>query len=141
MLSRRSGLEFFVPEGYSGQFTKSRNECKSDMTLPKAEQRVLETPHGKAIGASYRWEGGQYCAIHTERGLVGCGIFSVECADEFNMAFAIAKGTPQSLLIEPEDLYQAKIVAVSRAAQQMGITRGMTGLEAVEKMLAGPSAQ
>ncbi len=109
------------------------------MLLPKAEQRLLETPYGEAIGAAYRWEGGQYCVIHTANGLVGCGVFSIECADEFNMAFAIAKGTPQAPLLEPEDLYDAKIVAASKAAQQMGISTGMTGLEAVEKMLTTPA--
>ena len=90
----------------------TRNESKSKMTLPEAKQRVLETPHGKAIGASYRWEGGQYCAIHTARGLVGCGVFSVECADEFNMAFAVAKRTPQHgwfILIAVTKNYFSKI--------------------------------
>ena len=100
-----------------------------------AEQRTLETAHGTAIGASYRWDGGQYCAIHTPRGVVGCGIYDMGCADEFDMAFAIAKGTPENPLCEPEDLYDAKIVAITNAAGALGITVGMTGLEALEKML------
>ncbi|MBL4886404.1 MAG: DUF1805 domain-containing protein [Planctomycetaceae bacterium] len=104
--------------------------------LPKAEHRQLETPFGSAIGAAYQWEGGQYCAIHTSRGLIGCGVYSIECANEFNMAFAIAKGTPQHPLFEPEDLYEAKIIAVSQAAQDMGISTGMTGIQALEKMLS-----
>lgn len=105
-------------------------------TLPHAVQRTLDTPHGSAIGASYRWPGGQYCAIHTSRGIVGCGIFDVHVAGEFGMAVAIAKGTPAKPLVEPEDLYQAKIVAVSEPARQLGISPGMTGMEALEKMLA-----
>lgn len=104
-------------------------------TLPHAVQRTLDTPHGSAIGASYRWPGGQYCAIHTGRGIVGCGIFDVHVAGEFGMAVAIAKGTPAKPLVEPEDLYQAKIVAVSEPARQLGINPGMTGMEALEKML------
>ncbi len=103
-------------------------------TLPQAQQKTLELPFGQAVGASYSWNGGQYCAIHTSQGVVGCGIYDVECADEFNMAFAVAKGTPHHPLREPEDLYEAKIVAVSKAAAQLGITTGMTGLEALEKM-------
>jgi uncharacterized protein YunC (DUF1805 family) len=35
----------------------------------------------------------------------------------------------------PEDLYDAKIVAVSNAAVEMGIEVGMTGMSALEKML------
>ena len=101
----------------------------------RAEQRTLDTPHGSAIGASYSWDGGQYCAIHTARGVVGCGIYDMNCASEFGMAFAIAKGTPEIPLRKPEDLYGAKIVAISNAAGDLGIAVGMTGLEALEKML------
>jgi uncharacterized protein YunC (DUF1805 family) len=103
--------------------------------LPIAEQRQLNTPHGPAVGASYRWHGGQYCAIHTARGVVGCGIFDLASADVFGMAFAIARGTPAKPLCEPEDLYEARIVGVSVAARKLGIAEGMTGMEAVRRML------
>jgi uncharacterized protein YunC (DUF1805 family) len=106
------------------------------MQLPRAEHRDLETPFGTAIGAAYQWNGGQYCSIHTARGVIGCGIFDIDCADEFDMAFAIAKGTPEHPLREPEDLYEARIVALSAAAARLGISKGMTGLEALQKMLA-----
>ena len=104
--------------------------------FPEASQRILETPHGKAVGASYRWEGGQYCAIHTGRGVVGCGIYDIACADEFGMAFALAKGTLENPLREPEDLYEATIVRVSGPARALDITEGMTGMEALARMLA-----
>lgn len=104
--------------------------------LPQAEQRVLETPHGRVVGASYQWDGGQYCAIHTARGVIGCGIYDLACADEFGMAFAIAKGTPEIPLREPEDLYDATLVGVSRAAAEMGIRTGMNGREALARMLS-----
>jgi uncharacterized protein YunC (DUF1805 family) len=103
--------------------------------LPEASQRILETPSGPVVGASYRWQGGQYCAIHTARGVVGCGIFDLACADVFDMAFAIARGTPEHPLREPEDLLGAKIVGVSAAASALGVTVGMTGNEAIAQML------
>jgi uncharacterized protein YunC (DUF1805 family) len=103
--------------------------------LPTASQRTLDTPYGQAIGASYNWDGGQYCAIHTDKGIVGCGIYDIACADEFGMAIAIAKGTPDNPLREPEDLYEAKIVAASQAAAKLGITAGMTGMQALARML------
>ena len=109
------------------------------MQLPKAEHRNLQTPYGEAIGAAYEWDGGQYCAIHTDRGVVGCGIYDINCADEFGMAFAIARGTPEHPLREPEDLYDARIVACSSAASRLGIIEGMTGLEALQKMLESES--
>ncbi|MEZ6062199.1 MAG: DUF1805 domain-containing protein [Planctomycetaceae bacterium] len=109
--------------------------------LPKAEHRELTTDFGTAVGASYAWNGGQYCAIHTSRGVVGCGIYDIECANKFGMAFAIARGTPDHPLREPEDLYEARIVAVSGAAEQLGIAPGMTGLEALRRMLQADSDQ
>jgi uncharacterized protein YunC (DUF1805 family) len=105
--------------------------------LPEATQRTLETPFGPVIGASYRWQGGQYCAIHTARGVVGCGIFDLACADVFSMSFAIARGTPEHPLCEPEDLFDARIVGVSAAAHCQGVRPGMTGLDAVRQMLQG----
>ena len=109
------------------------------MTTPTAEQRELSTPHGIVIGASYAWDGGQYCVIHTPRGVVGCGIFDIACANTFGMAYAIARGTPEHPLRKPEDLYDASLVDVSEAAQQLGIRPGMTGMQAIEKLMADPS--
>ena len=39
------------------------------MSLPIAQNRTLEFAGGQAIGSTYQWPGGQYCAIHTAKGL------------------------------------------------------------------------
>jgi uncharacterized protein YunC (DUF1805 family) len=106
------------------------------MELPTARNTTLDFNGGHAIGTSFRWPGGQYCAIHTARGLVGCGIYDIRICNEFNLAVAIARGTPARPLCEPEDLFEAKILEVSDAAQKLGVAVGMTGREAVEAMLA-----
>ena len=106
------------------------------MDLPVAVNRTLDFKAGQAIGSTYQWPGGQYCAIHTAHGLVGCGIYDIRSANEFNLAVAIARGTPQKPLREPEDLFNAKILEVSKAAESLGVMPGMTGREAVEKMLS-----
>lgn len=100
-----------------------------------AEHRVIRSDAGEAVGAEYAWNGGQYCAIHTHRGVVGCGVYDLACADEFGLAIAIAKGTPAHPLRRPEDLLRASIVGASRRAGEMGITPGMTGAEAMDAML------
>ena len=71
-----------------------------------ANQRVIKTPHGEVLGCSYHWPGGQYCAIHTDRGVIGCGLYDCSIATRFGMAVAIARGTPESPLREPEDRQQ-----------------------------------
>lgn len=109
-------------------------------SLPRTITRPLQFENGCAIGISNRWRHGQYCSILTEIGIVGCGIYDVKTAGEFGQAIAIAKGTPQSPLVDPEDLFEARIVDLTPAALALGIKPGMSGREAVERMLAASEA-
>src|SRR5262245_49386252 len=104
--------------------------------LPRTTSRSIQFQNGIAVGISNRWHKGQYCTLLTEAGLVGCGIYDVKTAAEFGQAVAIAKGTPQKPLVEPEDLFDAKIVDATPRAKELGIQVGMTGREAVEILLA-----
>lgn len=104
--------------------------------LPQTTVRPLQFSNGCAVGLSHRWHKGQYCTILTQAGLVGCGIYDCKTAAEFGQAIAIARGTPAKPLVEPEDLFEAKIVEATPQAQALGIRLGMTGQEAVELMLA-----
>ena len=103
--------------------------------IPKTVSRELSFENGKAVGISNRWNKGQYCSILTAAGIVGCGIYDISTAAEFDMALAIAKGTPENPLVEPEDLFNAKIVNLTPRAKDYGIEIGMTGKQAVELML------
>ena len=103
--------------------------------LPRTTSRELRFENGTAIGVSNRWERGQYCSILTKSGIVGCGIYDLKVAAEFGQAIAIARGTPAKPLVEPEDLFEAKIVDATPQAKSLGISPGMTGREAVEIML------
>ncbi len=104
--------------------------------LPRIISRPLQFKNGCAIGVSNRWKDGQYCTILTEAGLVGCGIYDVKTAAHFGQAVAIARGTPQKPLVDPEDLFDAKIVDATPQAEALGVRVGMTGREAVELFLA-----
>ncbi len=103
--------------------------------LPLTTIQPMQFTHGCASGMSHRWRNGQYCAIMTEAGIVGCGIYDLHTASEFNLGIAIAKGTPAKPLVTPDDLLDALIVGVTQEAQRMGIRVGMPGREAVELML------
>jgi len=104
--------------------------------LPRTISRPIQFKNGCVVGISNRWHKGQYCVIMTEAGLVGCGIYDVKTAGEFGQAIAIARGTPQNPLVNPEDLFDAKIVDATPRAKELGIQIGMTGREAVELLLA-----
>lgn len=103
--------------------------------LPRHESREMTFEHGKAIGVSNKWVQGQYCSILTAAGIVGCGIYDMKTPAEFGQAIAIARGTPQNPLVEPEDLLDARIVDCTPKAKSYGIEIGMTGRQAVELML------
>jgi len=111
-----------------------RPRSSSD-AIPRTVSRELKFANGSAIGVSNRWDKGQYCSILTEAGIVGCGIYDLETAAEFSLAIAICKGTPARPLVEPEDLFDSKIVGATPQAEAMGIRKGITGKEAVELML------
>src|SRR6187455_2968757 len=104
--------------------------------LPSITHREMRFENGTAIGLAQRWNAGQCCAIQTAAGIVGCGIYDLHTPAEFGQAIAIARGTPANPLAEPEDLLAAKIVGCTPKAESLGIRTGMTGREAVEKMLS-----
>ncbi len=108
--------------------------------LPRTIARPIQFRNGCAIGISNRWRQGQYCTILTEAGLVGCGIYDVKTAAEFGQAVAIARGTPQKPLVNPEDLFDALIVEATPQALALGVRVGMTGRDAVELLLAASQA-
>ena len=70
-------------------------------------------------------------------GIVGCGIYDMKTPAEFGQAIAIARGTPQNPLVEPEDLLKARIVDCTPKAKTYGIQIGMTGREAVKAGVGG----
>src|SRR5260370_18001355 len=104
-------------------------------SIPRTVRRDMQFAHGQAIGISNRWDKGQYCSILTTAGIVGCGIYDLVTPAEFDQAIAIARGTPANPLVEPEDLLEARIVGLTPKAASFGIAVGMSGREAVERML------
>jgi len=112
-----------------------------DDNLPRTISRPIHFQNGIAIGISNRWQNGQYCTLLTQAGLVGCGIYDIKTAAEFGQAVAIARGTPQKPLVEPEDLFDAKIVDATPKARELGVRVGMTGRDAVEMLLAVSSTK
>lgn len=103
--------------------------------LPYSVHKPMQFENGIALGISNRWHQGQYCSILTRAGIVGCGIYDIETANRFGQAIAIARGTPEHPLVDPEDLLDARIVDATGPAREIGIEIGCAGRQAVEKML------
>lgn len=67
--------------------------------------------------------------IGAEKGFLGCGYLNVEIANKVNDVCAIVTGVKT-----PDDMLEAKVVAVSNAAAELGIKEGMSGKEALVLM-------
>lgn len=78
---------------------------------------TIPTPHASLL------------VIRAPKGLLGCGYINVEIADKLDDAAAIVSGVKTY-----EDMLNATVKAVSQAAAILGITVGMTGLDALKKM-------
>ena len=68
--------------------------------------------------------------IRAARGLLGCGYISVDTAAKVGDALAVVSGVSGY-----DDMLRAPVKAVSPAAEALGIRPGMTGRDALLKML------
>ena len=68
--------------------------------------------------------------IKAPRGFLGCGYFSLETAEKLGDAAVIVKGVKNF-----DDMLAAQVKGQSPAAAAVGITAGMTGREALLKLI------
>ena len=101
----------------------------------KITVKNIKTGYGKAKGLSVEWNNGQYCAIITPKGQIGCGIYDIRVMKGFGMVGAIARGIPKKPLKRPEDLLKSKIIGLTPSASRLGIRKGMTGMQALKILL------
>lgn len=71
-------------------------------------------------------------AIRAEHGLLGCGYISLETAAKVGDALAVVSGVASY-----DDMLAAAVKAVSPAAEALGVRPGMTGRDALLKMMRG----
>lgn len=92
------------------------------------------TKDSPALGLQVAWSDAQFVMIVAEKGLVSCGVIDKEVMNRFGAAIAIARGTPEKPLKTTDDLLCAAIVEVTEKAAAYGITPGMSGREALERL-------
>lgn len=67
--------------------------------------------------------------IKGSKGVLGCGYFDIEVANKVNEVIAVVSGVKNF-----DDMLSARVVKVSRAAIEEGISLGMSGKAALLKM-------
>jgi uncharacterized protein YunC (DUF1805 family) len=73
--------------------------------------------------------------IVAPKGLVACGAIDIEVMEKFNFAVTVSEGTPEHPLVTPDDLLKAKVMKLTKRAEELGIKIGMTGKEALGKLV------
>ncbi|MFX1452211.1 MAG: DUF1805 domain-containing protein [Promethearchaeota archaeon] len=89
----------------------------------------------KILGVSCSWPEGQLVFILSRRGIIACGAIDAEVLDKFNFAVTVSEGTVEKPLVTPDDLLKAKVMKLTKKAKELGIKIGMSGKEALEKLV------
>ena len=90
----------------------------------------IELDGKRAHGVLINLPGVPLVLAYGERGFVMCGYLNVEVAEKLGVAAAMVRGVSTV-----KDLLQADVQACTRAAAERGVRVGMSGKEALEKLL------
>ena len=97
---------------------------------------MQETPSQELTCGSHSYEAyristgkANLLMIKGHKGFLGCGYFNIEVADKIGEAVALVTGVKNF-----GDMLNAKVFAVSAAAQGLGVKLGDSGQEALEKL-------
>ena len=69
-----------------------------------------------------------------EKGIVGCGAIDVIALEKFKIAGAKVRPTSSASVSSIEELLTGEIVALNQFAQNVGITIGMSGKDALIRL-------
>lgn len=90
----------------------------------------IELGNGSAIGLKFDMEHAPLLVIKANKGFVMCGYLNMDVANKMNDVAVRVTGVNNF-----DDVLNAKAVDVSKAAQDIGITVGMSAKEALEMMV------
>jgi uncharacterized protein YunC (DUF1805 family) len=78
---------------------------------------------------------GSFMFVVAGDALLTCGAFDAEVLDHFGFLMARVRGTEAHPLKEFEDMLKAKVDRFTSKAGALGVVEGISGLEALERML------
>ncbi|MEW6592656.1 MAG: DUF1805 domain-containing protein [Candidatus Hadarchaeota archaeon] len=93
------------------------------------ETEEIKIGSGKALGVKVELKGAPLVLIAAGKGYVMCGYLNLDTAEKLGQAAAIVRGVKTF-----GDILKAEIAEVTSGAKALGVKKGMSGLEALEKM-------
>ena len=95
----------------------------------KKMNKSIEIDGAFFTGAAIATPNATLLVITGANGLLGCGYLSVATANKLNDALAVVRGVANF-----DDMLAAAVCEVSDAAAKLGVTVGMSGLDALKLM-------
>ncbi|MEW6592275.1 MAG: DUF1805 domain-containing protein [Candidatus Hadarchaeota archaeon] len=93
------------------------------------ETKEIKIGRGKALGVKVELKGAPLVLIAAEKGYVMCGYLNLETAERLGQAAAIVRGVKTF-----DDVLNAEIAETTSGAKALGVKKGMSGREALERM-------
>lgn len=90
----------------------------------------IKLKNGTALGIKIDMATAPLLLIKANKGFVMCGYLNIATANKLNDVAAKVSGVKSF-----EDVLNAKIIEVTEKARSLGIVEGLTGREALEKMV------
>ena len=94
------------------------------------EIQQLELRGGTALGVRVELPRAPLVLVRARKGFAMCGYLNLEAVDRAGEVAVRVTGVRNF-----EDVLQAKVAGVSQKARELGINEGMSGREALERML------
>ncbi|MFZ1126830.1 YunC family protein [Methanoregula sp.] len=98
------------------------------------EKITVHLPHKDAEGIVIPLGPANLVAIITDVGLVGCGAFDVAALDSFSYPAAKVRPATGPSIVNTNDILTGIVKETNRGAMGRGITNGMTGKQALERL-------
>jgi uncharacterized protein YunC (DUF1805 family) len=94
----------------------------------------VDLTRGMAIGAMLELPKTRVLTISTQKGYIMCGVLNVPALDGLHPERKIIAARVTGVR-EIDDLLHAKVTEATKEAELLGVKPGMTGQEALERML------
>lgn len=98
--------------------------------MSEISTEVIDFKGGKALGVLIEMGTAPLVLIKAPKGFVMCGYLNMQTANRLGDAAALVKGVKSF-----DDVLNAKVVEVSEKARALGVVEGLSGREALERMI------
>ena len=91
----------------------------------EVNKKVYQTPNGLVEGVQVKWSGFNILLAAGTKGFLACPAIDVDACEEYGIATAIIKSTPDNPIGTLERFSNRKVTKANAKAEALGIKEGM----------------